>query len=283
MMTTNSPVRLGWMILLLLPLMACDPQKIISEYFKEKRLNRLAVVRDDVEVGGVILRRKDAALYTDTIFDFTTSPVEVNQTIRVVPFKAVLDDFKGERKMEAGAALKLVESLLPVEFGADFSSTGTATVEIGRSVGQRYKIQDLNAFLQSQPAAALRQYVTQQKAEGNQVYIVWEVWKASNIKIIADRGSEIAPSVKVLSTGPIGKAGFDLKYKKTSLSTLEIEGDHDYVFAVRAALAEPSGTNVRLKPLDIPPVKWVMGADNSTKFSAPLEDDFGPVTLKSVE
>src|SRR5688572_28524525 len=55
---------------------ACNPQRELSACFQKFGLNRLAVLRDDIQVGAVVLAKGNTAIYGDNIADYVSGTNE---------------------------------------------------------------------------------------------------------------------------------------------------------------------------------------------------------------
>jgi hypothetical protein len=53
-------------------LLSCEPHEVTKDYFGGQGLNPLAVVRNDVEPGALILKQSDKTIFTESIFDYST-------------------------------------------------------------------------------------------------------------------------------------------------------------------------------------------------------------------
>jgi len=233
-------------VCLLLLFSACDPEKVVNEYFGKAGLSRLAALRDDIEPGGLILVGKQGAIYADNMFDYVDQPPDDEREYGIVPgdgttdFNAVLRQYTGDRKMEAGLALNFLKTVLPAPIGLESKIvlTNRVSIDLVNAKVRKMKIPAIQRFLGREESKPFRKYVKEQQRDA---YLVYETWRTSKLKITAEAGKDVTSSLSVGELKPLLSDGkFNFTYKRTSKSELEISGDNFYVFAVRTAKLKPT-------------------------------------------
>jgi len=105
-LASNSCKTPWWVVgFFLLPLMflvvACNPDDTVNSYFAKLGLNRLALARNDIEPGALILVGGQGAIYADNMFDYLETEPENEYGIwagdKVSEYKALLRRYQGER------------------------------------------------------------------------------------------------------------------------------------------------------------------------------------------
>src|SRR5437773_1152607 len=113
--------------------LACDPQQMVNQYFKKLGLNPLAVVRDDMKPGALILKKGGFAVFNDSVFDYGkngSSEPNVNTDDLTSKFQAILKQHEEDKSIDASLALGFVKALLPVSIDADLGLTGNVSIEL---------------------------------------------------------------------------------------------------------------------------------------------------------
>ena len=225
---------------------ACDPQQMVRTYYATMGLNQLAVPRDDIEPGGVILsdRRRKLASYADNIFDYADGPTQeyaISGTNAMYLFNAALRSWNSDRTIEGPLALEFLDKILPVSVSGSLALTSKVTIAPVQAKVKRMKIPALQRYLSSRDSTQFRETVKiyQQNNSNLKVAIIYEVYRAKEISLVAQDGNDVASSVAVGQVGLVGSAQTGFKYNKLTKSELVIQGDNYYAFAVRAALIEP--------------------------------------------
>lgn len=267
-------------------LLSCDPNQIVNDFFAKQGLNRLAVLRDDIQPGGLVLADKNGAVYADNILDYVNSSDEVSIPITVrdgtSEFDAVIRSYAADRTVDPSATLNFVKQILPIDFSGEFKLTSNVSIDQINAKVRRMKIPDVRRFLASDAANGLKAEIDIDLRQKLTPYIIYEIWSTNKIKLVADGGKDISTSVTV---GQIGKlvsgAKGSFTYKKTDKSTLEISGDKYYVFAIRTGKLEKNGNAIDfLQTKFVPPSGFgVKAAGTDTEYSSNVSDN-GVTLLK---
>ncbi|GJL64504.1 MAG: hypothetical protein NPIRA04_31580 [Nitrospirales bacterium] len=278
-------------------MVACNPEEAIQQYFAEKGLNPLAMLRTDVEPGTLILVGKTGeARLVDQLTNFlptdTRSPAQLPiqncGTGQGCP--GILSGYQENRTTTASAAISFFHSLFRVQPALDLELTEQLSI---RQLDSRYKkigIGDLEAFLRTREAKPVYRRILDSLNDGEQAFVAYEVHSATQLQIASTNGHDIAPNLNIETIQQIpidGKAG--LKLMKTSKETLSVASDQAYVFAVKTAefvKGDVRGT-IKLKvtqPLPIsagnikrPPVTT---STNDDSYASSIHPDFAAVRFE---
>ncbi len=262
----------------------CDAEQLVNHYFKSLGLNPLAVVRDDIKPGALVIKQKNKAVYTDSIFDFANAKVpevKSENLDKSKDFQAVLKAHKSERKVDAEAALSFLKAVLPVDLSVDLGLTNSVTISAINAKGHRLPVPDVLKFLRNN-SAPLHDFITSQGA-GAEAYVAYETYEADTLNIVADSGTDVSTKLattqefKALSSG---NASF--KYARTAKETLVIKGDHPFVFAVRTGKLDYKNDVYSLLVTNFVSgdVKAVGGDE---KYSSQVNEGFAPLAASRVE
>src|ERR1700730_17528418 len=113
-------------------LVGCDPQKMINDYFAKQGLNPLAVVRNDIKPGALIIHKGNKNIFADTVFDYTqaTKPTSSEEKLSgTKDFDAVLKKYESDRNVSGSVATDFLKTVLPVNISADLGLTGNVTID----------------------------------------------------------------------------------------------------------------------------------------------------------
>ncbi len=289
----QSTLRLANAILLLLvssSLLACNPEEAIQQYFAEKGLNPLAILRTDIQPGTLILVGKDgsahrAGLLVDYLDeqDHDSANLPIDNCGTPQQCQGILSGYKEERSMDASIALTFFQSLFQLGPTVDLGLTGQVQIDQLDSTFEKIKIPDLQRFLGRRTSKPVVQEVLHAIADGDKAFVAYEVHRAKRLTISSAEGKNIAPSLEAKAVGNIpieGKVG--LTYKKESEETLAVESEQPYAFAVKTGELvpfpedNPIGVRFKVTRLVTGEVKAV-GTDDD--YAAPLRENFGSITI----
>ena len=259
-------------------LAACDATKALNTYFQDVGLNRLAMVRDDIQPGALIVSDKKNSLYANSMFDYTVPeaggsiPLTATVEDRTADFNAALSKYSSERVMQPSAALGFIGSILPVDISGDLKFSAAVQIDLQNVKGQRLSIKSIEDYLASSSSRPLRDKVLALRASnsGYSAYVVYEILRSNKMAIKTTDGSDIDASLKVGEIKPVSKAELGLVYKKTKTSELELAGDRYYVFAVRVGALVPGGgmAGVRFDQLNFKVPGGTIKAVSDDSYSA---------------
>ena len=277
--------RLFLCLMLVFVATACDPNKILNDFFAKQGLNRLASLRDDIQPGGLILAGKQGALYADNMLDYVSSSDEASIPISVrsgtSDFDAVIAGYKGDRKVNPSAALDFIKAVLPVSFSGKLNLTASVSLDQIEAKVKRMKIPDVQKFLVSDAANGFKAELDTEIKRNQTPYLAYEIWSTNKIKLTTDGGEDISTSMKVGEVGKVSSANASFTYTKTDKTTLEISGSKYYVFAVRTGKLQKNGNSYEFVETDFVPPSGVgiKAAGTDVKYSAPVNPE-GVLTLQ---
>jgi len=266
---------------LTLMLVGCDPQKLINDYFAKQGLNPLAVVRDDIKPGALIISNKGKNVFTDSIFDYspvarpTTSDQSLSET---KDFNAVLKKYESDRNVSGSVAADFLKSVLPVDISADLGLTNSVTIDLINAKGHRIKPVEIQNYLRNN-GKGLQDFLSTQES-GVTPFVAYETYEADTLSIKSQSGTDVSSKVDLSQEfKPLSSGSASFKYKRTSKEELIVKGDKPYVFAVRAAkLVLKNGVYVpQVTNFASGDVKAVGGEE---KYSAPIQSGFGLLSLE---
>jgi hypothetical protein len=248
----------------------------IDKYFAEKRLNRLAVVRDDIQPGTLIIHANGTSQSTDHILD-----VAPNATLPVRGFEAVLPAATANRSLDAGIALKVVQTVLPV--GVEGAVKLTSNVQISQvsAAGMKITETQLSQLLQSPEGEPLKKWIIDRARRKIGTYVVMETYRAKELTMIAENGRDITSDLAVGATKLLDKVGVKFKVTRSEKDQLILSGDKYYVFALAVAAFDviDEGQRARLGELGVDLSQPVPRVPVLGDPSTPPEKQFRPVGL----
>jgi hypothetical protein len=269
-------------------LAGCDPEQTVNNYFAQQGLNRLAIVRDDIQPGGLILANSKGAMYADNMFDYATKPASAEYTFSAgdgtAEYQAVLRGFTQDRSIDPNVAVKFLLNMIPVDLGSEFKFNDKVTIDLTQTTVRRMKIPVVQSYLNSNSSRDFRLAVSQFVQDGKtSAYVVYETWRAKTLKIQTESGKDISNTLGIGAVKVVASATGKFSYKRTSKSEIELSGDKFYVFAIRTGMLEKNEDNFKFKPMDfLKPQGWgVKAAGTDIQYSAPINGDFSAVTLLS--
>jgi hypothetical protein len=263
---------------------ACDPAQLVQEYFKKLGLNQLAIARDDIQPGALIDVKGKDAIYDDNMLEYVASSdgadVTVTSLNKLDDYNAVLKQYKGSRSVDASIALSFLKTILPIDPSANLDISGSVTIDMINAKAQRMSPASITKFLNGTVSQPFKDHLAQLDSKVKP-YLAYEIYTTNKLNITTSSSSNIGASVKLGEIKPLGSGNASFTYKRTGDTTIEITGDHYYVFAIRVGqLVAKNGSYV----LDITnytlPGDWgVKAAGTDEKYSAPLVGDYEPVKL----
>src|SRR6185503_6502833 len=180
------------------------PNKEINSYFGKLGLNRLAVVRDDIQPGGLVLSNDKGAMYADNMLDYVTAqPGKVQLALtsgeQQSNYDAVIASYKGDRSIEASAALKFIQSFLPIDLSNSVSLKTNVNIDLINAKVKRMKIPAMQQFLNSNDSQGFRTAVGGFTAadKKSRAFVIYETYETNKLKISSSSGTEITSSINV--------------------------------------------------------------------------------------
>lgn len=265
---------------------ACDPAQLVQDYFKKLGLNQLAIVRDDIQPGALIDVKGKDAIYDDNMLEYVTSSDGADVTVTAVnkldDYNAVLRQYKGSRSLEASVALSFLKAVLPIDPSANLDISGSVTIDLINAKAQRMSPAAITKFLNGKVSQPFKDHLAQLNS-GVKPYLAYEIYTTNKLNITTTSSSNIGASVKVGEIKPFGNANASFTYKRTGDTTIELNGDHYYVFAIRVGQLVPKNGSYILDITNYTlPGNWgVKAAGTDEKYSAPLVGDYDPVKILS--
>lgn len=276
----------GGLALLALCTLGCNPEKLVDEYFRRLGLNRLVILRTDIQPGAYIVGKKKTFVYSDNMMDYLTG--EKSSEIPVIggdatsTYNAVLNQHEGEEEIAPALALSFIAKVLPIDLEGKLSFTSKVKISIAQVKVRRLKIPALRKFLQSSNSRPFRDDVWQQFEAKHRAYVAYETYRAKKLLIEASGGSEVTAGIEVGKSKVFTGANAKVTVTRKSKSKLELDGDTYYVFAVRTArLTKGENGAVEIDQVDFKvPAEWgikAVGTDDA--YSVALDQGAAAVTL----
>ena len=269
------------MLLCSLALLSCDPEEEIHQYFADLGLNRLALVRTDLQPGSLILVGAHGPVYAGNLHRYVCA-TDARAADTMTDYEAVIGKYTGDRSLSASAALSFVKGLFQFAPGVDLSFSGKVHVDLIESHAQRMEVDSIKKFLGSREAQPFVQDVLEAFADGERAYLAYEVHRAQRLKITSTDGSNIAPSLKAGAVGQLPLKGeARLSYQKVSDRELVLAGQQDYAFAVRTGELVPglAANTVRFKVTNFLKPGYVKSVGTDDQYTSPVLDGYAPLTL----
>ncbi len=279
------------LVVLASSLIGCNPEEAIQQYFADKGLNPLAILRTDIQPGTLILVDKDGSAHragqlTDYLAekDRTSTTLPIDNCGSPQHCQGILNGYTEERSMTASIALSFFQSLFQVNPKIDLGMTGKVRIDQLDSSFEKIKIADLKRFLGRRTSKPVVQEILTAIADGEKAYVAYEVHRAKRLTISSAEGKNIAPSLEAKAVGTIpvgGKVG--LTYKKKSEQILVVESQQPYAFAVKTGELLPfpkkNQIGVRFRVTRSIAAGEVKAAGTDDDYAAPLQGGFGAITL----
>lgn len=280
-----------FLVILSFTLLACDPEDLINDYFKQMGLTRLAVLQTDVQPGTVILMRGKEAFLGDHILDYSDKDVDPSHDYGTFggsakdDVDAILRKFTGNTALSGKVAMSFLTSVFRLNPSLDLGLTGNVSITLPDAKVRKMKVADLEKFLSRNESLTFQKKVREWTQQGLTPYVAYEVYRAKSLKILSAEGKDVAPSLKVNTVTPLPIEGSAaVAYKKTASNELVVAGNRYYAFAVRTAkLTADSDQTVTVDRTDfVKPEEWgIKSAGTDDQYAAPLVQGFKPVALKS--
>lgn len=229
--------KIALLLLIVFALVSCDVDKELDKAFASNGLARINAPRADYSPGAIILKGKKLTIPAGNISDYvkkaSMTVIDQNRTDDV---SAILPKLKITKNINPTLASDLIASSIPINGSVNLKFTSNVDIDQISCKVSSIKIADLKNFLRDPNNAPLAHSLSDFDKEGAKIYIAYEVWKASSIKIRSSTGTNIDTEAKVGEVKPLLKSG-DAKfsYSKTADKSLEISGDQFYPFALRLA------------------------------------------------
>lgn len=292
-MTTKTLLKIGARFLLLCLIAlntACNPEDTVNDYFEKLGLNRLAILRNDVQPGALILVGKQGPIYADNMFDRlegeSGNEYGINVSNKISEYQAILKSYQGTTDIDGELAVKFIKGLLQVKPEFKLELSNKVSIEMVNAKVRRMKIPTIQKFLGRNESRSFRREILEYLKNDVRPYLVYEVYRTNKLKIVAEGGTDISPDLTVGAVHPLISEGeVSFSYKKTSTSQIEIIGEGYYSFAVRTAqlVPGPSTGSLKLNPTGfIKPEEWgIKSAGTDDRYSAAILGNFKAITLMS--
>lgn len=194
------------LLALLIPLASCNPEEEMHRYFAELGLNRLAVLRTDIQPGSLILVGKQGPVYTGHVRSYAASP-DLLPGDSFSEYEAVIGSYQGNRALSAEVAVSFVQGLFQFSPTAEFALSGSVRIDMVESHVLRMEVDQIKRFLGQREAQPFVQAVLEALKDGQKAYLAYEVHRATRLRIVSTSGSDLAPSLTVGTIGHIPLKG----------------------------------------------------------------------------
>lgn len=261
-------------------LLGCDPQKVVEDYFGGQGLNPLAVIRNDVMPGALILKQEHNTVFAESIWDYSTGqkPTITSRELTSAELGAVMKKYEQDREVSGSDAANFLKSVLPTKTTTDLGLTDKVKIDLPSVKTSRLKPIDIQNYL-IKGSNGLRNFIATQQGSG-EPYVVYETYYADTLSISAETGTDVSRKVEVSSEfKPLSSEDRSFSYKRTSKEMILIKGDKPYVFAVRAGKLL-----IRNGVYALELTNFVTGQVRATggdeQYSAPVLGDYSPIRLE---
>ena len=220
----------------------------VDKFFAEKRLNRLGILRDDIQPGTLIIHSNGVAKSTDHVLD-----VAPNATLPIRSFGAVLPSLTQNKTIDASVALQVIDAVLPLGLDGALKLSSNVKVSQTTAAGQRITETQMKTLLGSAEGAPLRSWILDRAKRRIPSFVVMETYRAKELTIVGETGKEVTTGLGVGQTKLLTKGEAKFKVTRTKKEELSISGDKFYVFAVAIAAFDVMGQapNVSLGSLGV--------------------------------
>jgi len=263
-------------------LLGCDPQKVVKDYFGGQGLNPLAVVRNDVGPGALILKQGDKTIFAESIFDYSSAqkPAVTTKELTSAELTEVLKKYEQDRQVTGSVAEDLLKSVLPTKIKADLGLTdGLVKIDLSNVNIIGVKATDIQNYL-SKNSLGLRNFIATQQ-NPSEPYVVYEAYSADMLIISAELGIDVSSKVAISSEfKPLSSDDANFVYKRASKETIFIRGNTPYVFAVRTAKLLNKNAGYAPELTNFVPEEIRTGDE---QFSTSVLDGYLPITLEPVK
>ncbi len=223
-------------VLLALCVASCDANKELDNAFATYGLTRINALRTDYSPGTIILRGKKRTIFAGNILDYVIAgSLSLQSNDRTAEVDGILPGIKTSKNINPSLATNFLASAIPVNGTLDLKFTSNVNVDQVNCRVLNVKISDLQAFIKDPQSAKLVEALASFRKENAEIYVAYEVWQASTIKLSSSAGSNIDSEVKVGEIKPLSSADAKFSYAKTDESSLTVSGDRYYAFALRLA------------------------------------------------
>ena len=266
-------------------LLGCDLQKVVKDYFGGQGLNPLAVVRNDVGPGALILKQGDKTIFAESIFDYSSAqkPAVTTKELTSAELSEVLKKYEQDRQVTGSVAEDLLKSVLPTKIKSDLGLTdGLVKIDLSKVNISGVKATDIQNYL-SKNSLGLRNFIATQQ-NPSEPYVVYEAYSADMLVMLvisAELGIDVSSKVAISSEfKPLSSDDANFVYKRASKETILIRGNTPYVFAVRTAklLNRNAGYAPELTKFIPEEIKT-----DDEQFSTSVLDGYLPITLEPVK
>ncbi|MBA5871547.1 MAG: hypothetical protein GDA68_16360 [Nitrospira sp. CR2.1] len=271
-------------------LLACDPEDLINEYFRQMGLSRLAVLRMDIQPGTLILMKGQEAFLGDHILDYVEQAVDPSHEYGAFggsakdEVDAVLRTLSSKTELSGKATMSFLVSLFQLRPSLDLGLTGTVSIALPDAKVRKMKVASLEKFLSRTDSTMFQKKVREWLQQGITPFVAYEVYRAKSLKMLSAEGTDVAPSLKANAFTPLPVEGaVQVAYKKTAANELILAGNRYYAFAVRTAkLSVNSDERVTVDQTSfVKPEAWgIKSVGTDDQYTAPLRTRFEPVTLQ---
>jgi hypothetical protein len=268
---------------LLVLTLSCNPEDEIHQYFAELGLNRLAVLRTDIEAGALILVGKEGAVYSGSLRSYMSSPAVLADN-SFQTYESVIGHYRGDRDVSGTAALSFIHGLFQFCPKADFTLAGTVRIDMVESRAESMEIADIKKVLGLREAQPFVQTVLEAIRDGHRAYLAYEVHRAKRLRIASVSNRDLAPRLEVGAVGHIPLTGKgDLSYKKISEREILLDGKKEYAFAIRAGelIPGPASNSVTFRVTNFLKPGYVKSAGTDDQYTSPINEGFAPLTIAS--
>jgi hypothetical protein len=263
-------------------LSSCDPSKALNKAFAKLGLTRLALVRNDIEPGAIMVSSSRTAIFADNVTDYVPKATLTTQfEDRSKDASGYIPQIEGSSNIEPKIALDLLASLVPLNSSADFKFTSKVSISQMECKVKRVPIPEVTSFLKDPNNSGLADGLKPYFDAKNSVFIVYEVWRSSKMDFNSETGTDITTSVKVGEVKPISKAEGSLTVNRTAKEKLSINGDQPYAFAVKLLKLErdPASGNLSVRLTNFTPPVVTQGPDDQYTF---VDENMQGVAVKRV-
>jgi hypothetical protein len=229
---------------------ACpNEDTVVDGMFKTMGLNRLHVITTKVKPAGIILTKKNKVYYIGEVPQFagaTPPAFTVQPDDAVIAAKnanvgsgATISIFNPksnstkEVASNVNTAIDSVASLdtfLPVKADGKIDFSAAANFEQIEAKDFSIPVAEINEYVYGTKSAAFKNAMKPYAKEGYNIYIIYEAFQANKLHITSEGGKEIGANVNVNQVVEIGGGAY---YRKTSNTSLVVDGTKYYTFAVR--------------------------------------------------
>jgi hypothetical protein len=243
---TRRPVAFAVLTSSLLIVSACVPE--VDKFFSEKRLNRLAIPRDDISPGTLVIHKDGVAQSTDNILE-----VAPNASLTVSAFDAILPGIDRTKAIDASLGLKAVDAILPLGFDAALKLTNSVKIPQASMAGLKVSSTQIGTLLTTPAGAPLKKWILDRAARKIGTFVVMQTYRAKEFSMVAESGKDITTDLTVGETKLVQKGEAKFLVKRTSKEQLSISGEKYYVVAVSVAAFDiaKEGKSITIGPLGV--------------------------------